>query len=73
MYDAFVAEKYADKKGNGRARFTRIGVAFDSDKGGFDLKLPAGIAVTGTVHIRPRRERAGSNEGPEDTGDDFLE
>ena len=72
MYDAFVAEKYADKKGNGRARFTRIGVAFDSDKGGFDLKLPSGIAVTGTVHIRPRRERSGGAQA-EDSGDDFLE
>ena len=34
MYDAFIAEKYEDKKNGGeqKARFTRVGVAFDSDK-----------------------------------------
>ena len=74
MYDAFIAEKYEDKKtGEERARFTRIGVAFDSDKGGFDLKLPAGIAISGTVHIRPRKDRSAANEQEVDAGDDFLD
>lgn len=70
MYDAFIAEKYADKNSGGKekARFTRVGVAFDSEKGGFDLKLPAGISISGTVHIRPRKER---EEAPE-PGHDFM-
>ena len=56
MYDAFIAEKYEDKKtGAEKPRYTRVGVAFDSDKGGFDLKIPAGLSVSGTVHVRPRR------------------
>ena len=31
MYDAFIAEKYEDKKNGGgeKARFTRVGVAFE--------------------------------------------
>jgi hypothetical protein len=69
MYDAFIAEKYEDKKKGGeKARFTRVGVAFDSDKGGFDLKLPEGISVSGSVYIRPRKER---QDGPE-PGHDFI-
>jgi len=67
MYDAFIAEKYEDKKNGGeKARFTRVGVAFDSDKGGFDLKVPAGMSISGTVHIRPRKDRQ------EDPGHDFM-
>ena len=44
MYDAFIAEKYEDKKNGGKekARFTRVGVAFDSDNGGFDLESAGG-------------------------------
>jgi hypothetical protein len=68
MYDAFIAEKYEDNKNGGgeKARFTRVGVAFDSDKGGFDLKVPAGMSISGTVHIRPRKERQ------EEPGHDFM-
>jgi hypothetical protein len=63
MYDAFIAEKYEDKKNGGgeKARFTRVGVAFDSD-----LKVPAGMSISGTVHIRPRKERQ------EEPGHDFM-
>ncbi len=70
MYDAFIAEKYEDKKSGGKqkARFTRVGVAFDSDNGGFDLKVPAGMSISGTVHVRPRKER---EEAPE-PGHDFM-
>jgi hypothetical protein len=70
MYDAFIAEKYEDKKDGGKekARFTRVGVAFDSDKGGFDLKVPAGMSISGTVHVRPRNERQGAPE----PGHDFM-
>jgi hypothetical protein len=68
MYDAFITEKYEDKKNGGaeKARFTRVGVAFDSDKGGFDLKVPAGMSISGTVHIRPRKDRQG------EPGHDFM-
>ena len=68
MYDAFIAEKYEDKKNGGKekARFTRVGVAFNSEKGGFDLKLPEGISVSGAVYIRPRKERQ------EEPGHDFM-
>jgi hypothetical protein len=70
MYDAFIAEKYEDKKNGGgeKARFTRVGVAFDNEKGGFDLKVPAGMSISGTVHVRPRKER---EDAPE-PGHDFM-
>ena len=69
MYDAFIAETYQDKKNGGeKARFTRVGVAFESDKGGFDLKVPKGMSISGTVHVRPRKD---GQEQPE-PGHDFM-
>ena len=70
MYDAFIAEKYQDKKNGGKekARFTQVGVAFDSDNGGFDLVIPDRLSVSGKIHVRPRKER---EEAPE-PGHDFM-
>ena len=58
MYDAFITEKYEDKK-NGQAQSPVLhGSASpcEADKGGFDLKVPAGMSISGTVHVRAAEE-----------------
>ncbi len=71
MYDAFIAGKYEDKKNGGakKVRYSRVGIAFDAEDGGFDLIIPDQMSVSGKVHVRPRKER---EDAPE-PGHDFMD
>jgi hypothetical protein len=72
MYRAFVTEKYTSN-GEKKVRHHRVGVGFDAEKGGVDVIIAPGVSVSGKLHVRPERERAGGAETMDDTGDDFLE
>jgi hypothetical protein len=78
MYRAFVTERY-QSRGEMKVRHHRVGVGFDSEKGGVDVIFPPGVSVSGKVHIRPERERTGGGdqweEEPEsgETGDGYRE
>ena len=55
VFDAFITEEY-EQNGKTKARFFNVGVAFPAKKGnGFDLIVPAGLAITGRVSIRERK------------------
>jgi hypothetical protein len=69
MYDLCMKEEYKDDTGEKKATFHKVGVAFDAKKGGFDLVIAPGVAISGKAYVRPRRERAGAV----DNGADFLD
>lgn len=58
-YDVLVAEEYSID-GEIRTKFYSVGVAFENSKGGFNVELPAGIALSGRFVVLPRRSSAES-------------
>lgn len=60
-YDVLVAEEYS-VGGEVRTKFYTAGVAFENSKGGLNVELPAGIALSGRFVILPRRAGSESDE-----------
>lgn len=57
-YDVVVPEEYTDSNGEVKTSWTRVGVAFKNKDGETFSVIPAsGIAITGKVIIRKRKER----------------
>lgn len=58
-WNIIVPEEYENKStGEVKTQYHRVGVAFQNKQGGFNCKLPQGIALTGDFIILPRKERA---------------
>ena len=78
IYDVLIVEKYTDKSGEEQAKFYMAGTAFENRSGeGFNIEIPPGIAISGRVFLRPRKEREGSgpiesNESYEAAADQFA-
>ena len=60
MYDLYMKEEYKDGGGEKKAMFHKVGVAFDAKKGGFDLVIAPGVAISG----KPMSGRARNGRGP---------
>lgn len=61
-YDVLVAEEYTAGEGEIRTKFYSVGVAFENSKGGMNVELPEGIALSGRFVILPRKDRAQDGE-----------
>ncbi len=60
--DALTVTEY-ESKGEKKARWTRIGVAFERDKGGWDIRLEA-LPINGRIMLmEPRSDRNGGGGG----------
>lgn len=71
IYNILVPETYVDGNGEEKTFYHRAGVAFSNKAGGFNGRLPAGLALTGEFIVMPRRDRAaGGGQGAED-GDEI--
>ena len=71
IYDVLTAEKYTDKAGWEQARFFTVGTAFENRNGeGFNIEIPPGIAISGRVFLRPRKDRD-SKEAYDSAADQF--
>lgn len=62
IYDLLKVREY-EQDGQQKAAFTRVGVAFPTEKGGFTLRIDEGIAVSGRVELVKRKPRE-SGEDP---------
>lgn len=62
-FNILVVREYSDGEGEVKTEWLRAGVAFENKQGGFNCKIPPGLALTGDFLILPRRER--SAEGDE--------
>lgn len=57
-YDVLLPEEYTDSNGEVKTSWSRVGVAFKNKDGETFSIIPAtGIAITGKVIIRKRKER----------------
>ena len=63
-WNIIVAEEY-EVKGTGEVKtaYHRAGVAFQNKQGGFNCKVPKGMALTGEFIILPRKERSAADDG----------
>ena len=54
--NVFVQEQF-ESNGETKSNYTKVGAAFPHDKGeGFNLKITAGISVSGDLVVFPPRE-----------------
>ena len=58
--NVFVQEQF-ESAGEIKSNYTKVGVAFPHDKGeGFNLKITAGISVSGDLVVFPPKENENS-------------
>lgn len=58
IYNLYITEDYTDKStGEEKTNFTRVGSGFPHKDGkGFNLVIPDGIALSGRVMVRERKD-----------------
>ena len=57
-YDILVAEDYTTKDGEEKTNWTRAGVCFAMDNGGFSGEISKGLALSGKFIIKERTPKA---------------
>ena len=58
--NVFVQEQF-ESNGEQKTNYTKVGVAFPHDKGeGFNLKITAGLSVSGDLVVFPPKENENS-------------
>jgi hypothetical protein len=71
VFNIIVPEEWEDKKtGELKTQYHRVGVAFQNKAGGFNCKVPNGLALTGEFIILPRKDRA-EDDGTQGLDDDI--
>ena len=56
--EAFIVENYK-VNGEEKSNWTRVGAVFPLKSGeGFNLVIPAGLSVSGTVVVLPKKEKS---------------
>lgn len=53
-HDILIGEPYTDSNGEEKTAWTRAGVCFAMDKGGFSGEITNGLALTGKFIIKER-------------------
>ena len=58
--NVFIQEQF-ESGGESKSNYTKVGVAFPHDKGeGFNLKITAGLSVSGDLVVFPPKENENS-------------
>ena len=57
-HDILIAEEYTDSNGEVKKSWTRAGVCFEMDNGGFSGQITEGLALSGKFIIKERTPKA---------------
>jgi hypothetical protein len=61
-HDVLIFREFANQEGEIQTRSTVVGVAFTNSRGGFNIEIHDGLAITGRAVILPRKPRSSAGD-----------